>query len=42
MRMIRTRPRAEIRLRRKTVSQVQVDQARHRIWLEASLPRIGL
>jgi hypothetical protein len=36
------RPRAEIRPRRKPISHVQVEQARHRAWLEMSLPRIGL
>jgi hypothetical protein len=42
VRMIRTRPQAEIRLRRRSISHQQVEQARHRAWLEASLPRIGL
>jgi hypothetical protein len=42
VRMILNRPRAEIRPRRKPISHVQVEQARHRAWLEASLPRISL
>jgi hypothetical protein len=42
VRMIFNRPRVDIRPRRKPISQVQVEQARHRAWLEASLPRISL
>lgn len=42
MRKIINRPRAEIRPRRKPISYVQVEQARDRAWLEASLPRISL
>ena len=42
MRFIPTRPRAEIRPRRNSISHTQVEQARHKVWLEASLPRIGL
>jgi hypothetical protein len=42
VRLISTRPRAEIRPRRSSISHTQVEQARHRTWLEASLPRIGL
>jgi hypothetical protein len=42
VRHIMNRPRADIRPRRKSVSRVEVEQARHRAWLEASLPRFSL
>jgi len=42
VRFIPTRPRAEIRPRRTPISHTAVEQAKHRAWLEASLPRIGL
>jgi hypothetical protein len=42
VRIIVNRRRAEIRPRRQPISHVQVERARHRAWLEASLPRISL
>ncbi len=42
MRIIPTRPRVDIRPRRKPISHVQVEQARDRAYLEATLPRISL
>jgi hypothetical protein len=42
VRKILNRPRAEIRPRRKPISHVQVEQARHQAWVEASLPRFGI
>jgi len=42
VRKLLNRPRSEIRRRQYPISQAQVAEARHRAWLEASLPRIGL
>jgi len=42
VRKLLNRPRPDIRPRRLPISRAQVEDARHRAWLEASLPRIGL
>jgi hypothetical protein len=42
VRQIINRARVDIRPRRKPVSHVQVEQARDRIRLSASLPRVSL
>jgi hypothetical protein len=42
VRHIINRARVDIRPRRKSVSHVQVEQARDRAWLAASLPRVSL
>jgi hypothetical protein len=42
VRTILNRPRVDIRPRRKSISHVQVERARDRIRLEASLPRASL
>jgi hypothetical protein len=42
VRNIINRARVDVRPRRKSVSHVQVQQARERAWLAASLPRVSL